>query len=455
MGIIYIGDEIQLKKPYSLDYSIERDVDRVAAIYDILDKLDKNPPPSDLEQMASYILYGKDENGLNAVQRGEISNSNTRFNSFKTKEDKAVSLNAILENPLADQSELKPAHSRDPYTHKLTQIRKPKYDKKTGELIDVGDSDIPGMVELWQSIDRMEHWIAQLEGKIAPDEDTVLTLDSYRLYQLKHTLIDMRRHQYYLKDAYKPTLHFVAADHPKAQFVDWCADSFYWIPMEEWERRTAAALLRSTSKNIEDYEVRENLQTGQKEVKWIVRRHTFDWENPSHIKAFLNNYELLKNQLSEKLNTDGWTLLFDFERYRKMANFNKVREFLIDCKIEHVPYNEILQQLRAQFNLNYNENHLCTIFAREIPQQIADAAKRHRLMIETPDSQCKTCSVCGRRIPKNSFFFTRNRFHKDGFSSACKQCEKARRIRKGEQTEYDRRRKESQVFEMQTTKTRA
>ena len=92
MGIIYIGDEIQLKKPYSLDYSIERDTDRVAAIYDILDKLDKNPSSSDLEQMASYILYGKDENGQNAVQRGEISNSNTRFNSFKTKEDKAVSL---------------------------------------------------------------------------------------------------------------------------------------------------------------------------------------------------------------------------------------------------------------------------------------------------------------------------------------------------------------------------
>jgi len=56
-----------MKKPYSLDYDIERDVDRTAAVIDILDKLEKNPSPNELEQMADYILYGKDEDGLNAV----------------------------------------------------------------------------------------------------------------------------------------------------------------------------------------------------------------------------------------------------------------------------------------------------------------------------------------------------------------------------------------------------
>ena len=56
-----------MKKPYSLDYSITRDIDRVQAVNDILDSLDTDLPPSDLEQLGSYILYGKDENGLNAV----------------------------------------------------------------------------------------------------------------------------------------------------------------------------------------------------------------------------------------------------------------------------------------------------------------------------------------------------------------------------------------------------
>ena len=38
-----------MKKAYSLDYSIERDVDRVQAIYDILDTLSKNPTNTELE----------------------------------------------------------------------------------------------------------------------------------------------------------------------------------------------------------------------------------------------------------------------------------------------------------------------------------------------------------------------------------------------------------------------
>lgn len=56
-----------MKKKYSLDFSIVRDSDRLLAVQEILDSLDKDPTPTELEQMASYILYGKDENGQNAI----------------------------------------------------------------------------------------------------------------------------------------------------------------------------------------------------------------------------------------------------------------------------------------------------------------------------------------------------------------------------------------------------
>ena len=62
-----------MKKAYSLDYSIERDIDRVAAVRDILDALPTDPNATDLEQMASYILYGKDENGFNSIHRHETT----------------------------------------------------------------------------------------------------------------------------------------------------------------------------------------------------------------------------------------------------------------------------------------------------------------------------------------------------------------------------------------------
>lgn len=95
-----------MKKAYSLDYSIERDVDRVQAIYDILDTLSKNPTNTELEQMANYILYGKDEEGKNAKQRGEMTDDNKRYNSFKTADEKLLSLDEILENPATDEREL-------------------------------------------------------------------------------------------------------------------------------------------------------------------------------------------------------------------------------------------------------------------------------------------------------------------------------------------------------------
>lgn len=91
-----------MKKPYSLDFSVEKETDRLAAVNDILDTLERNPSQNELEQMASYILYGKDDEGYNAVQRGEITNNNTRYGSYKRKDDKLLSLDEILENPTTD-----------------------------------------------------------------------------------------------------------------------------------------------------------------------------------------------------------------------------------------------------------------------------------------------------------------------------------------------------------------
>ena len=136
-----------MKKKYSLDYSIESEKDRLAAVQNTLDQLNINPSNTDLEQMASYILYGKDENGQNAIQRHEMIEINKRYNSFTRKSEKNKSLDEIIDNPIADnQLNIKPVgEEKDRYIRPHQQIRRPKYDKKTGALIDPGDSDVPGM----------------------------------------------------------------------------------------------------------------------------------------------------------------------------------------------------------------------------------------------------------------------------------------------------------------------
>jgi len=442
-----------MKKKYSLDYSIERDTDRLHAVEEILDTLDTKPSNSELEQMASYILYGKDEEGKNAVQRGETTDSNKRYNSFQRAADKVQSLDEILENPLNDQQALQSLETRYIYTKKKPAIHRPKYDKKTGELIDPGDSEIPGMQDLWDCIDRLDRIVAVNEGKIPPDENTQIFKDSYRLYQLKHSLIDIRRHQYYLKDAYKPTLHFLALTPPKAQTYNWDEDSYYWMPLDKWQERVNNALLHTISKNLEDYETRENPYTKEIEVKWVVRKHTFDWENPSHIKALINNYSAIYMELNEKLDSWGRTLIYDFDRYFDMSGFSEAREYILTRKIDHASYTEIREELQEKFGLKYNENHICTILAKEIPEKMAATATKHRMLLTTPITERKRCFTCKKWLPRNNYFFATNNSRKDKFASNCKECEKQKRIARGGQSAYDRRNKDAKMLEVQAGET--
>jgi len=440
-----------MKKKYSLDYSIERDVDRLEAVRAILDSLETNPTPSELEQMASYILYGKDEEGKNAVQRGETTDSDKRYKSFQRAADKVQSLDEILDNPLSDQQTLQSLESRYIYTKKKPTIKRPKYDKE-GNLIDPGDSDIPGMTELWETIDRLDRIALINEGKLPPEDDVQIFTDSYRFYQFKHALIDIRRHQYYLKDAYKPTLHFVAITPPKAQTYNWDSDSCYWIPLSEWQEKVNNALLHTISSSLSDYETRTTAE-GNTEVRWVVRLHTFDWENPSHIRALINNYSNLYMELGEKLDSWGRTLIYDFDRYFDMVGFSPVREYILTRKIDKAPYPDIVEELQEKFGLKYNENHLCTILSREIPEKMATAATKHRMLLTTPQEERKCCFTCKQWLPRNNYFFATNNSRKDKFASNCKECERKKRIAKGGQPEHDRRNKDSQVLQMPTGKT--
>lgn len=433
-----------MKKKYSLDYSIERDVDRLHAIEDILDQLDTNPTPTELEQMASYILYGKDEDGKNAVQRGETTDADRRYASYKRASEKTQSLDTLLDNPLTDQQGLRDFNERYIYTKKKPTIKKPKFDKQ-GNLIDIGDADVPGMLELWERINYIEKVVAANEGKIPFDDSLTILPDSYRLYQLRHQLIDMRRHQYYLKDSVKPTIHFLSIKPPQPQSVDFDSDSYYWMSLEDWEVKMACSLSPYVSRNLRAYATRET--ANGLEVKWIVRHQCFDWENPKHIAALINNYSAIYMQNWDKLHSWGRTLIFDFDRYVDMADLTPIRQYILLRKIDQAPYPTIVEEIQQKFGIRYNESHLSVIVSKEIPEKIAFCAKRHRLEVETPLSERKRCSRCKRWLPKDPIFFGANNTHLDHFASACKECEKLRRIEKGG-SKYDRRSKDPTLHQV-------
>ena len=435
-----------MKKKYSLDFSIVRDVDRLHAVEEILDKMATDPSATELEQMASYILYGKDEEGKNSIQRNETIDKDKRYKSYKTKDDKVQSLDEIMEAPGFDEQQLRSAYKRDSYTAPKPFIAKPKYDKKTGEMVDPGDSDVPGMIEQWEIIDRWQRMLDVAQGKVPPAEGDTIVSDPYRIYQLKHNLIDIRKHQYYLKDSAKPTLHFQNLDHPKAQFYDWSGDSFYWVNRAQWEKKVHDAYTSRVSKNLSDYETRG--EGDSLEIKWIVCEHTFDWENPRHVRALLNHYHTMREALHDKLNTYGCTLLWDFDRYVSLCGFSELRLFLINLRKLGLAYEDIMDEMRAKYAMEYSPNYLVSIVSTEVPNKIARIAKMLRIENETPPEKRKECIHCGRKLPADPLFFSRNNTHKDGLSNTCKQCDRESRIRRGVISSGDLRKKDPTLHKM-------
>lgn len=418
------------KKEYDLDYSIERDTDRLVWVEKQLDKMKKRPTPYDLELFASYILYGKDENGKNSIERHETKDYNfKRYKSYKRKEDDEISLDAHLAAASTDQAALKP------FDTKLI------YKKYTPKILPE-DSSIPGMQELQDAIARTQKLYDMSIGKIPPDEECgKLVVNQYRQYQLKHQLIDMRRHQYYLKDAYKPELHFLNLRQPSPQTYDWSQDAAYWISREEWENRIQSTIL-PVSHNIEDYE-----QDELGRVKWVVRQHHFDWENPTHIKRLLQHYSAIYEQVWDQPLSWGRTLIYDFDRYFDMCGFSAPREYAVLRRIDGESYPQIVEEIKEKFDVSFNISYLCNFVAEKVPKAMANAAKAHRLLIETPQSERKRCFRCRRWLPRDPLFFNKNVCRSDKLASNCRRCEKERRG-----TTYDSRTKEASMLEMPNRK---
>lgn len=180
---------------------------------------------------------------------------------------------------------------------------------------------------------------------------------------------------------------------------------------------------------MEDYETRgegDNL-----EIKWIVCKHTFDWEDPKHVRALLNHYSTLYEAMHEKLNTYGCTLLWDLDRYISLCNFSELRLFLIAMRKKGMQYDDILEEMHAKYAIEYSPNYLVSIVNTEIPNKIARIAKMYRIENETPMSERKQCIHCNRYLPKDPLFFSRNNAHKDKLSNTCKECDRISRVKRG------------------------
>ena len=414
-----------MKKAYSLDFEITLATDRNQHVINILDNLETNPNQDDLEQRADYILFGKDEKYLSARDRREITQPDRRYNSWKGRDEKNESLDALMEDPVAAPEIENRIHNDGPrYKVVKPVINRPKYDKD-GNLIDPGDSDIPGMVELWERIDVLQERYDMYRGKIPPN-DYVRNhpLSGYNLYKFGHQLIDIRRHQYYLKDAYKPAIHFFNVPSPgKVEpFLD--ANTGLWLTPEEWcYRKRNPKPFDLPQPALEDAPEREDGK-----LYWKISDSHVDYENPDHIGAILDNYVNLLKHSYDAPNNSTSCMLFDIERFVNESDLTELEYFLLTQRVAHRNL-FVIQNALSEEKIYMSDASVRTLMKNKIPQKLAATATRLRLESDAKWGRIELleCSKCHQKLPKHPFYYSRSRDKRTGYCSQCKACQKATR----------------------------
>ena len=362
---------------------------------------------NDLETIANYILYGKDsDSGESIVDRKEVQ-IKTKYNSYSKKEPE--SLDELMESPTFDER----VFIKDKNRYKVI---KPKIDREK-------DFDVPGIQELWNSIDRCQYIIDANTGKV--DDPAAPKLSSIELYKFKHMVIDLRRQQFYLRDMVKPTICMFGTSAKKPHLPE--DNSIPWdFGNSDFSIAPLGVLINKDSKFYNPREYNGPDYQYNKEAKYII-----DFRKPDHIYYLLENYEDLRISSYDKPESTISFILDTLDFYIELAKLTEPKKLILQCKKAKVQNEEIKRKLNKEFGLTHSANYISTIWRQKICNEIADTAKLHYdyFLNRNKPFAWKKCTQCGKIKLKDTREFMRKSRSSDGLASRCKECDRENRLK--------------------------
>lgn len=396
-----------------LDFSIQTTEGRQEFVTNLVnEKLSTSPdyhfPASDLELLGNYILYGKDqETGESSVDRKEVT-IKRKYSSYERKD--CESLDAILDNPLINETTIFQPLQKTPYKKK-----KPTIDRQA-------DSDIPELLPLWDYLDKTQHRLNVSLGK-ETDPSVDLITNPTHLYKLNHMLIDMRRDQFILRDSYKPTLP--PARNKTTYVYDIEGEEMDLSSLEGNYGFAPLGLFFEGSKTFLDP---RNDPTQERpyntNAKYIV-----DFTDTKHVYRLLEHYEDLSIAAEQFPNSTLSALIRTIDYYVAAACLSKTQTLVLEGKLKRLSNLEIRSLLINQLGLTPSINYISTIYTHQICEKISEAAILHRDRWLNRFNQFawKKCSCCGNYLLKDTREFVRKQRSSDGLSNQCKRCDKNKR----------------------------
>lgn len=441
----------------NLDFSLQSNEERTKFLEKYLAEPQFTLKPlnnDELETCANYVLWGKDPDGKNPVQKKEIQ-IQTKNKTWDKKEEE--SLDALLEAPAFNESIIiRPSEAR-------IKISKEVFSRK--EALEKAPPHIKEIfIELFKEIDKVDlilnYYDLAHDKRKNPPRDELLQgfseeeqqklqerakkLNQYKYLKMRHLLVELRRQQFTLKDSYCPKIQrdTIRPIEPEPSFLTFGSDINIY-PLGLYTDQEVSSKIFFLEENlIPDSFSEEDLQKISnfywKKQKEEEISFFFDFREIEHVyNLFLLFFELEDSSLEGNIDSTTKYLLRTLEYYIEMAQLSEVQRKILNLKMKKVKNQDIADIVNKEFGKSYTANYISTIFRQKIIKQINEAAVYHEQIVQNLffSEEFKKCSTCGRTLLKSPRNFVRKSRSKDGYANKCKCCDKKDRQNKKNQEE--------------------
>ena len=343
-----------------LDYTLESPEE----IKQLVEKiLEENPNPSEayLETLADYLVLcmeKQERKERRLLTENRMATVNKRETSFE-------GLVSQLEN------------GEDGIYNMITNNKNVIFQPKV--VITKADvEEIPGLKELREAI---KYWETRL--KTASGRDA---------YIIKSTIIELRKDQYIMKNAYRKPI----------------------VLNKLTRSKSTIALDDDFSFDDEGYIVPEGVSFCDSKV----------------CSAILCNYQDLKFGSEGAFDRDLYYVMHDFDNLlddalKDYPLYQRITEY----KIQGLQNIDIQEKIEAEFGIKHSLEYISSLWRNKIPKIIASEAEDQLLdwyFLDQMKGKYKRCSRCGQVKLAHNKYFSKNKTSKDGFYSICKSCRNAK-----------------------------
>ena len=343
-----------------LDYTLESPEERKQLVEQILAEC-PDPTPQYLETLADYLVLcmeKQEKKERKLLTENRMATVNKRETSFE-------GLVSQLEN------------GEDGIYNMMTNNKNLIFQPKV--MITKKDvEEIPGLAQLREAIKMWETKLKTATGREA--------------FIIKTAIIDLRKDQYLLKDAYRRPI--IAKNITRSK---------HFIPLES-----------DFSFDDEGFVVPEGVSLC----------------DPKVVSAILCNYSLLKQESWGEFEKDLWYLMQEFDEVADAA----LKEYplydrICEYKVDGLQNIDIQEKLQEEFGIKHSVEYISSLWRNKIPKLIASEAEDRILsqyFLTEMKGKYKKCSRCGEVKLAHNKYFSKNKTSKDGFYSICKNCRNAK-----------------------------